>query len=483
MFPPAPNNLNVPLPDPSPLVPQDVLAAHAQPQSDPSAAMNLIAPLFALGASFGGSPSAGGALLKGMHGALADREKARALKQHQDEQMAQQQAVLAETIANHEAEQEAKRQAGIQKLIADTSVQVKGLPKADYDAIVTANEQMGGAFFGLRPNALRASVPYRAPNAATVMAEAGKKFLSNPANKEAIDQGNLDGSVMVDVQDDGIPVPVPVRDVLKAAGTQFDPGTGKPLVMTKAKAAPTNIQPDDEVFLGKVAEFEAEKGRPATQVERGQIMAKVIKAIADDRRATPSGDGGLKDYQKFTAGEKLADKWTKTNTAQREMTRQFSLMQTGLNRFKQGDKNGGAQSVLVTFQKILDPTSVVRESEYARSAAGLGLMSRLEGYVERLKSGGAGVPVADLAAMVETARQFLESMNGYTAGQRKRIGASAKQYGIDPALVFDDLTPDEPPPDTGAGPAVGSVVTLKDGRKVKVSSVNPDGSIKGTVVR
>jgi hypothetical protein len=151
------------------------------------------------------------------------------------------------------------------------------------------------------------------------------------------------------------------------------------------------------------------------------------------------GANGLMPGQEFAISEKLAKTWQDTTKAQREMNRQFSLMNTGLKRFREGDKNGGSQGVLVTFQKILDPSSVVRESEYARSAAGISALGRIEGYMERLRAGGAGVPDGELSAMVETAKQFLDDMKGFNNGQRKRIEAQAKKYSIDPALIFDDV--------------------------------------------
>lgn len=172
-----------------------------------------------------------------------------------------------------------------------------------------------------------------------------------------------------------------------------------------------------------------------------QLMLQAKKDVgqADDRAPQT---GGLRDYQQFMISDKLAKEWLDISKPTREMNRQFQLMQTGLDRFNAGDKNGGSQAVLVTFQKILDPSSVVRESEYARSSAGISMLGRLQGYADRIRVGGAGVPAQDLAAMVQTARQFLQNMEGYTAGQRKRIEAQTKKWQIDPVTVFDELPTD-----------------------------------------
>lgn len=480
MYPP---NLNVPLPDPSPLVPEQT-ARPAEPAGI-ERILPIITSLFGMGTALGGSPRAGAAFLQGAHQSLTQRQQQRKQEADQQQRQAYQQQQLAAQEQYRQQQAAAQRAKNIQDLITGTAKSLEGVTDRDqYEQTMGMAESFAGELYQLRPNTIRALVPYHAPNADKVMATAGDKWLKNPLNAGNIDAGNFDGVIAVDVQGDGKPINVPVRDVLKKTGASFDPETGGLLTVQKA-AKPSGIQLDDEAFLGEVAKFEAEKGRKATPSERGAIALKVRKEIAAAGRAAGGADGGLKDYQKFTAGEKLADKWTKTNTSIKEMNRQFGLMQTGLNRFKQGDKLGGSQAVLVTFQKILDPTSVVRESEYARSASGLSLLSQLEGYAERLSQGGAGVPLSDLAGMVETARQMLSSMQAYTNGQRKRIGAAASQYGIDPALVFDDLTPDDPgaAPDQTGGPVVGSIVTLKDGRRVKVSGMNPDGSVKGTIVR
>lgn len=161
-----------------------------------------------------------------------------------------------------------------------------------------------------------------------------------------------------------------------------------------------------------------------------------VVQVAPVPQRQSGGDGGLNAYQTAQLTERLAKSWNDSNASAREMRRQFGLMETGLRRFREGDKNGGSQAVLVTFQKILDPTSVVRESEYARSAQGISMLGRIQGYIERLEAGGAGVPDAELAGMVETARQMLGDMQSYSSGTRSRIEAVAKEHSINPVMIF-----------------------------------------------
>jgi len=224
---------------------------------------------------------------------------------------------------------------------------------------------------------------------------------------------------------------------------------------------PKSLQKSSVLLDGKAAEVLIDP-TPGEGTKVFTLQGKPIENA--DTRVKPKPDAsslnrganGLAPGQEFTISEKLAKAWTESTKATKEMTRQFGLMQTGLKRFRAGDKNGGSQAVLVTFQKILDPTSVVRESEYARTATGQSVLNRIEGYTEKLTSGGAGMTDREMAAMVETAKQFLDDMRGYSAGQRKRIQAQVNKYGLDPATVFDDVATGEPsavPPPPAAAPA------------------------------
>lgn len=101
--------------------------------------------------------------------------------------------------------------------------------------------------------------------------------------------------------------------------------------------------------------------------------------------------------------------------------------------------NAPSQAMLVTFQKMLDPTSVVRESEYARSGSGQSLANSVEGYYEKLVQGGAGVTIEDLQTFKEMSDRLLEGyiMDLYDAAQR--TASQADTYGLD---INNILTPE-----------------------------------------
>ena len=61
----------------------------------------------------------------------------------------------------------------------------------------------------------------------------------------------------------------------------------------------------------------------------------------------------------------------------RTIATQVQMMNEGFKNYDV-NPNAASQAVLVTFQKILDPTSVVRESEYARTFDGQAILDRMQ---------------------------------------------------------------------------------------------------------
>ena len=143
----------------------------------------------------------------------------------------------------------------------------------------------------------------------------------------------------------------------------------------------------------------------------------------------------------------LSNAWQKATAPLRSIMRQRDLMQIGLERAAAGDMAAGSQAVLVTFQKILDPTSVVRESEYARSASGLSLLDQAKGQYEKLKQGGAGMTLEQLGSFARFADEAVAKLaEGRVGKERARIKRFADAYGIDPTLIFEGKLGAPPPP-------------------------------------
>lgn len=90
------------------------------------------------------------------------------------------------------------------------------------------------------------------------------------------------------------------------------------------------------------------------------------------------------------------------------------------------------QALITTFNKMTDPDSVVRESEYARTASDLALINRLKGKVQKMGTGGAGLTQSDRQALYVMAKRFNEvAEKKYKAALHEYRGYIAN-YGVDP---------------------------------------------------
>ncbi|MCR4307478.1 MAG: hypothetical protein NUV80_02880, partial [Candidatus Berkelbacteria bacterium] len=150
--------------------------------------------------------------------------------------------------------------------------------------------------------------------------------------------------------------------------------------------------------------------KPATRAQ----AATIGHALRQELRSNPY----VKDYQtmdsKFTAMEKALEMSKKSNN--------FVAID---------------QALITLYNKILDPSSVVRESEYARTPENLSLINKFKGKIEEYGAGGAGITQEDRQALVDMALQirdsyeqsYNETIDDYSA-LAKEIGVSEKLVGI-----------------------------------------------------
>jgi hypothetical protein len=427
--------------------------------------------LIAMGLAGGLGPGVGTGIAQGLN---LDTERRRRDSYLQDEENRRrfdlEQRTYESQAQAYELEQRRRQQTLQQNIMRLQELAPTLKSKDEYDRYVqTFAGGLQSMGYRLDANFLRSAAPYVAPTAKDTAGRALDAFFKNPMNKSLLDNPEALGGAFIqfDRDGDGVPERVAIPDVAAIAQMPLgEDASGKPLLFPKGTSPDAKANADG-ILQSLLAQDRAE-GKADTPQRRVELQKQAIKQAKEAgdlgpdplvqaiREQTLAGlqtrGSGFDLNHRFSAEEQLAKTWTGANQASREVQRQFALMQTGLKRFRAGDKNGGSQAVLVTFQKILDPTSVVRESEYARTAAGQSFLNRLDGYQQRLAQGGAGMTDGELAAMVETARQFMDAMQSFTAVERRRIETQIGQYGLNPASVFGDISdavPDEGPPAPG----------------------------------
>lgn len=121
-----------------------------------------------------------------------------------------------------------------------------------------------------------------------------------------------------------------------------------------------------------------------------------------------------------------------------ESRRVFNNIKSTWNEdVKRSEPNRGAidQSLITSFNKLLDPGSVVRESEYARTPHGMALISILEGFVGRIEKGGSGITDEYRDEIVEVAeRLYNNALQDYKSYVSDFIDRS-KSWGASPYNV------------------------------------------------
>lgn len=180
-------------------------------------------------------------------------------------------------------------------------------------------------------------------------------------------------------------------------------------------------------------------------------------AAAGIRSASMGGQRPMTQGQRASLAAGLRKDYNANVKEARTIGKQVELMNRAWESYDQ-NPNAASQGILVTFQKILDPTSVVRESEYARTFDGQALMDQMAGYVERLKQGGSGVPRAQLEGFKRLAEQFAQGYAGKAQEYQGIIDANADEFGIDKTLIyregeFGGAAPTGEAPTAGAAPA------------------------------
>jgi hypothetical protein len=93
------------------------------------------------------------------------------------------------------------------------------------------------------------------------------------------------------------------------------------------------------------------------------------------------------------------------------------------------------QALITLFNKMTDPQSVVRESEYARTPENIGIYNRLLGKIEKLRSGGAGLTAEERSALMDMAKEFYGAYHKLYSDAEKQYSEYAKGMGLSPELV------------------------------------------------
>ena len=115
---------------------------------------------------------------------------------------------------------------------------------------------------------------------------------------------------------------------------------------------------------------------------------------------------------------------------------------TSMDALMEGVKKGDEQSklaldqgLITLFNKITDPESVVRESEYERTGKNLSLINRFKGAFQKLKIGGAGLTDEDRDALVFGAKLMANARTKQYNKLKSNYDSLSNSFGAEADLV------------------------------------------------
>jgi len=155
--------------------------------------------------------------------------------------------------------------------------------------------------------------------------------------------------------------------------------------------------------------LELRKQEIAARLEANRLAR--LQKVADAKAKSAAADlkGGL-DVAKFESALRKEIKADKSVVEYNTTKTQFQKMATVWNDYAKlsvadradQSKIGVDQALIMVFNKMLDPGSVVRESEFARTPEAQALIEQMKGYLPKIKSGGTGLTDKERQEIVNT---------------------------------------------------------------------------------
>lgn len=222
--------------------------------------------------------------------------------------------------------------------------------------------------------------------------------------------------------------PDPVEQA-RAMESIYMGGRGSPGFQGQVSAAQAQAQ--------NPALLQRKAGEAALELQTKPVLAgRVAEAelpskMAAARAAEESKEGG----RAFTSEKKLRDEFLKQSG-------EFTTVRDAYGRIHASMETpsaAGDLALLYAYNKMLDPGSVVRESEFATVAASGSLGERMQGMVQRIVSG-ERLTDSQRSDLAERAGMLYRQQERFHKGTETRYRALAEQYQLDPEKVVGDLS-------------------------------------------
>lgn len=207
-------------------------------------------------------------------------------------------------------------------------------------------------------------------------------------------------------------------------------------------------QRERQLLPGQLEKQAADLG--LTQQQTKEALARTDKLGAETQKLAlelKAMENGVVDPQKtFNMENTLRGDYQKRTTSLSEGTRNLDII-----RQSAGDKTGAGDIALITsFMKMLDPGSVVRETEFASAQNTAGLVGSLESWLKRLNSGEL-LKDQQRQTFANLAKKYMQAAEREDKRVRDDLGFVIKNYNLNPENIFGSRAGMGAPEETSSG--------------------------------
>ena len=213
-------------------------------------------------------------------------------------------------------------------------------------------------------------------------------------------------------------------------------------LLAKAQAAKAEVDAKyaERIAVDKIIADAA--GLGLTKAQTNKVLVETGKLGIESKKAALElealkATGGVDPEKKFTQEEKIRKEWQGRSKVYGELGTTFSNIESSA-KVQTGP---GDIALITSFMKMLDPGSVVRETEFATARDTAGLYTRLENSLKKAESGQFLQP-NQRKEFVDLAKQYLDSAQKKAGDDKKALGVVVKNYKLNPENVFG---PEEKP--------------------------------------
>jgi hypothetical protein len=227
------------------------------------------------------------------------------------------------------------------------------------------------------------------------------------------------------------------------------------LLKAQADATKADIQAqfEEKNQLADIKKKAADLG--LTTAQTNKVLVETRKAGTEAKKAALELEafkktGGIDPDKVFGYEEKIRKEYQTRTGKYRELDGTFSNIKTSA-----ASANGPGDIALITsFMKMLDPGSVVRETEFATGRDTAGLYANLQNQLQKAQNG-QFLNKTQRQQYVTLSQQYLDASKKRANEEKESLGKVVKNYGLNPENVFGiEAPPVAAPP--AAAPAAGA---------------------------